>query len=309
MNYIRVWHANKPINPKLGRRNPTIVNMSWGFNGSIALSNINQIEYQGVTYNKPGSGWTVQDRINFGLVAASGTNMLFMARDSSIDADMADAAADGIIMVGAAGNYYMYNDKSTGINYNNRLIYLYLGVIPISLYYMRGPSPGASDGVICVSAVDSTVSERKVDFSNAGPRTDVFAAGSNIMGAYYTGGVADPRNGSFQKAKLSGTSMASPQVCGLLACALETYPNMTPTQALAYIQATANAGLLSAPACSTTYGAANYTSYNSLYNGPNTYAAYKNERSTSNQVYPKRDYFIRPTSGRTFPRNRIRRFG
>ena len=30
-DYIKVWHKNKPINPETGRRNPTVVNGSWGF--------------------------------------------------------------------------------------------------------------------------------------------------------------------------------------------------------------------------------------------------------------------------------------
>jgi len=309
MNYVRVWHANKPINPATGRKNPTICNMSFGFNGSLALNNISSIVYQGTTYTKPSGGWTVSDRINFDLVASSGSNMLFMTRDGSIDADMVDAINDGIILVGAAGNYYMYNDRVGGVNYDNRLVYLYAGVVPINYYYMRGPSPAAADGVICVSAIDSTVSERKVDFSNAGPRTDVFAAGTNIMGAHYSSATVDLRNSAYVKGKMSGTSQASPQVCGLLACALEIYPNMTQTQALSYIQYTAGSNQLSQPAFSTTYGSSSYLSYNSLYNGPNLYAAYKSERGTNNQVYPKKDYFVRPTSGRTFPRNRIRRYG
>jgi len=309
MNYVRVWHANKPINPSTGRKNPTICNMSFGFNGSLALNNISSIVYQGTTYTKPSGGWTVSDRINFDLVASSGSNMLFMTRDGSIDADMVDAINDGIILVGAAGNYYMYNDRVGGVNYDNRLVYLYAGVVPINYYYMRGPSPAAADGVICVSAIDSTVSERKVDFSNAGPRTDVFAAGTNIMGAHYSSATVDLRNSAYVKGKMSGTSQASPQVCGLLACALEIYPNMTQTQALSYIQYTAGSNQLSQPAFSTTYGSSSYLSYNSLYNGPNLYAAYKSERGTNNQVYPKKDYFVRPTSGRTFPRNRIRRYG
>lgn len=309
MNYIRVWHSRKEINPKTGRKNPTICNMSYGLTASLALADISQIIYQGVTYNKPGSGWTTQDRINFGLVAASGTNMLFMSRDSSIDADMVDAINDGIILVGAAGNYYMYQDLPTGINYNNALVYLYLGSVPVNYYYMRGSSPASATGVISVSAIDSTVSERKADFSNAGPRTDIFAAGTNIMGVYYTGGTTDLRNSNFKKGKMSGTSQAAPQVTGLIACALETYPNMTQAQALQYIRSTANNGVLADSAFSTAYGAASYLSYNTLYSGPNYYAAYQSTRSSSYQIYPKTNYFIRPTAGRTFPRNQIRRFG
>jgi hypothetical protein len=307
MNYIRVWHNSKAINPATGRRNPTICNMSWGLTSQIALASIDRVIYQGVTYNKPGGGWTATDRANFGLVAASGSNMLFMARDSSIDADMVDAINDGIILVGAAGNFYMYFDRIGGINYDNALQYL-SGTYQ-SLYYMRGSSPGAAPGVVTVSAIDATVAERKADFSNAGPRTDIFASGSNIMGVYYTGGVTDPRNASFRKGKMSGTSQASPQVCGLLACALETYPNMTAAQALQYIRTNSTANGLQDSAFSTTYGSSSYLSYNTLYGGPNLYAAYRNEAARTNQVYPRRDYFVRPTAGRAFPRQKIRRYG
>jgi len=281
--------------------------MSWGLTSQIALTNIARVIYQGVTYNQPGGGWTATDRANFGLVAASGSNMLFMGRDSSIDADMVDAINDGIILVGAAGNFYMYFDRIGGINYDNALQYL-SGTYQ-SLYYMRGSSPGVAPGVVTVSAIDATVAERKADFSNAGPRTDIFASGSNIMGVYYSGGVTDPRNASFRKGKMSGTSQASPQVCGLLACALETYPNMTAAQALQYIQTTSTANGLQNSAFSTTYGSSSYLSYNTLYNGPNLYAAYRNEAARTNQVYPRRDYFVRPTAGRTFPRQKIRRYG
>jgi len=303
MNYIRVWHANKAINPKTGRKNPTICNMSWGFTGSIALNSIDIIYYQGVQYNKPADGWTVTDRINFDLVAASGSDMLWMARNSSIDADMADAINDGIILVGAAGNYYMYNDRDGGINYGNIL----RSGLTLN-YYMRGPSPGAANGVICVSAIDHTVSERKADYSNAGPRTDIYAAGSNIMAAYNSG-TGDPRNGSFFKQKSSGSSMASPQVCGLLACALETYHNMTPAQALEYITTTAYQGVLADGVFSTAYGASNYLSYNLLYGGPNKFAAYRKERPSTGNVFPKINMKLRPSTGAAWPRPRIRRYG
>lgn len=304
-NYIRVWHNNKPINPATGRKNPTVCNMSFGFNGGYVLNDITKIYYQGVEYTKPAAGWAVQDRINFDLVAASGTTMLFMVRNASIDADIADCISDGIILVGAAGNFYMYNDRSGGINYDN-----YLRQLLSFSNYMRGPSPGAADGVICVSAIDSTLTEQKVNFSNAGPRTDIFAPGTNIMGAHYSGGVADPRNSSFVKGKMSGTSQASPQVCGLVACALETYPNMKPTEALAYIQTYAYSEIMSGGgAFSTAYGAAEYLSYNKLYGGPNKYAAYRKERLSTGNVFPKKNFKFRPSDGAVYPRPRIRRYG
>lgn len=310
INYVRVWHQNKAVNPKIGRRNPTIVNMSFGMTSGANLDTFaNRIVYQGITYTRPGGGWTSTNRINFGLVAQSGTTSYWYARDNSLDADIADAIADGIIFVGAAGNFYMYNDIPTGANYNNSIQSLYLGLIYLDYYYMRGPSPAAAPGVIHVSSIDSTVAERKADYSNAGPRTDIFAAGSNIMSSYYTGGVSDPRNASYQKYKSSGTSMASPQVTGLLACALEIYPAMTPTQALDYIKSTASNNVLADSAFTTTYPSTSYTNYNSLFQASNRYAMYKTEKLTSAQTWPRKNYLLRPSTGRTFPRSRVRSLG
>jgi hypothetical protein len=303
INYIRVFHSNKSINAKTGRRNPTIVNMSWGFNSQLTLNNISEVRYKGVVYTKPGSGWTVNDRIYFGLIAAIGNDMVFYSRDASIDQDCVDAIADGIIMCGAAGNFYMYNERLGGDLYDNYLKYIF------NYYYMRGPSPGAATGVIHVSAVDSTVAEQKVNFSNAGPRTDVFSPGANIMSSMNTSDTTDPRNTSFYKGNMSGTSQATPQVTGIIACALETYPNMTPAQALTYIQTYANSGVLSDSALNTNYGSIDFLNTNTLFNGPNKYITYRKERGDQYQVYPKRDYNVRPASGRTYPRPRIRRFG
>jgi hypothetical protein len=303
LNYVRVFHANKAINSRTGRKNPTIVNMSWALNSQLALANISEVQYKGVVYTKPGGGWTTTDRVYFGLVASSGSNMLFYSRDSSLDQDCADAIADGIIMVGAAGNYYMYNERAGGVLYDNYLKYIF------NYYYMRGPSPTAATGVIHVSAVDSTVAEQKVNFSNAGPRTDIFSPGSAIMSSMNSSDTTDPRNASYYKGNMSGTSQAAPQVTGVIACALETYPNMTPAQALTYIQTYANSGVLSDSTFVVDYGSISYINYNLLYNGPNKYITYRKERGEQYQVYPKRDYNIRPTTGRTYPRPRIRRFG
>lgn len=304
INYIREWHASKPINVKTGRRNPTIVNMSWGLSGSVPLQAIDRVNYQGTIYNRPPGGWTTYDRIYFGLVVG-GSSMLWYARDSSLDADLADAINDGIILVGAAGNFFMYNDSPSGINYNN-----YLDAYGSYNYYMRGPSPGSASGVIQVSAINATVSEKKADYSNAGGRTDIFSPGSNIMGAYYSGGVADPRSSSFKKAKLSGTSMASPQVTGVLACAMETYPNMSPAEAKTYIQTTSFKNQLAGDIVfDTSYGTFSYLYFDSLYGANNYYLRYNPERPVTGVAKPKTFYKLRGTDGCTYPRTILRRYG
>jgi hypothetical protein len=315
IDYIRAFHNAKPINSVTGRKNPTIVNYSWGIQASRSLGTVYYMGLQGSTYGRPNAaqspvtdyGWSPY-RAQFGLIAASvsdANTMLYMSRDSALDTDVAEATAAGIIQIGAAGNFYMYNDVSTGTNYNNAFIVPNFVTLAYEYYYyMRGPSPGASPGVISVSAIDHTVLERKADYSNAGPRTDVFAPGSNITSSYPTG-TADPRNASYYIAKSSGTSMATPQVAGVLACALETYQLMTSAEALTYIVNYSSKNQLSNPAD----GAYPFINYNSLLHGPNYYLKYKQEKPTVGMTYPKQNYTIRPTSGRTYPRVKRRLVG
>lgn len=68
-------------------------------------------------------------------------------------------------------------------------------------------SPAAAEGAVTVGA--STITDARAYFSNWGKCVDVFAPGLNILSTW-TGG-KDATN------VISGTSMASPHVCGLLA--------------------------------------------------------------------------------------------
>ena len=49
-DFIRVWHQTKEINPETGRRNPTVINNSWGSywnTGTTTRSNLTSITFQG----------------------------------------------------------------------------------------------------------------------------------------------------------------------------------------------------------------------------------------------------------------------
>jgi hypothetical protein len=96
--------------------------------------------------------------------------------------------------------------------------------------------------------------------------------------------------------------MASPQVCGVIACALETYPTMTQEQAKAYIIAYAKSNQLTA-----TSGGP--TDSQDLQGAPNLFLYYKKEREIAGNVFPKINYQIRPTTGSVYPRLRIRAKG
>jgi len=94
--------------------------------------------------------------------------------------------------------------------------------------------------------------------------------------------------------------MASPQVCGVLACALEIYPEMNQERAKSYITAIAKADQLTATSGGPTDG-------RDIQGAPNLFLFYKPERPYDGNVYPKINYKLRPTSGAVWPRPRIKR--
>lgn len=80
-------------------------------------------------------------------------------------------------------------------------------------------SPAAAKGAITVGA--STIGDDRAYFSNWGKCVDVFAPGLNILSTWNTG----PESTN----TISGTSMASPHICGLLAylLSIEGHPTFT----------------------------------------------------------------------------------
>lgn len=298
-DYIRAFHNNKPINPATGRRNPTICNNSWGSLYELAIANITNIYYRGVFVG--GSPYTVAQLLNYGIYA-SGTNAYPLARSTALEADIADAIADGIIVVGAASNFYAKIDVPGGVDYDNLFVYA-SGGVNYGVYYHRGGAPSSAPNVVCVGSVGTTANETKANYSMCGPRVDIYAPGSNIMSSFNStasyGGVNDPRNSSYKIGKISGTSMASPQVTGVLACALETYPNMNQAQARQYLESYSKLGQM-------TDTGGSYSDFTSLQGSTNRYLFYYKERAESGQTYPKLNYFVRPSSGAVYPRNRVR---
>ena len=59
-DYIREFHNNKPINPETGRKNPTIVNNSWGYSrGGVSLREVASVTFDGETYQTANGGEVV----------------------------------------------------------------------------------------------------------------------------------------------------------------------------------------------------------------------------------------------------------
>lgn len=292
-DYIRFWHKQKAINPITGFKNPTIVNMSYGYFAYAQTSSISSITYRGVTSNPLGSSSALQSR---GATGILGTTLGFGVRSSSDDSDIQDAIAEGIVFVGGAGNDNDTIVNSSSQDFNNYLVSSSIG----TQFYMKGSTPGSTSNVICVGAVDATATERKASFSAAGSRIDIFAPGVNIMSAVRTAGLTDPSSG-YSYAKYSGTSMASPQVCGALACEMENYPTMNQAMARTYIT---NRLIETNALLSTGSGATDYTVTNGIRGAANNYLKHRNQRNASGAVHPNSANWLRPTSGLTYPRSR-----
>tara|TARA_B100001741_G_scaffold237390_1_gene198359 strand:- start:2804 stop:5167 length:2364 start_codon:yes stop_codon:yes gene_type:complete len=246
-DFIREFHKKKPINGVTGRKNPTICNNSWGFRDTSdwTINNVTSVTYRGTTYdaNNPGpSGWSMYGlHKDFGI-ADSGA---WPIREAAVDADIEDAIAEGVVVVAAAGNSNHYCVREGHPDYDNRATISGIGT---NTPMHRGPTPGATKGVICVGALNTTDNFTRATFTNYGDRIDVFAPGVNILSVGGDGGYAGTAalkgpitrpeypNNFDNMLTFSGTSMASPQVTGILACAASGRERFTQDDAIGYVR-------------------------------------------------------------------------
>ena len=265
---IKGWHDNKPIDPATGYKRPTIVNMSWGY------SNTNTFEpydgyYRGTqwTYDNNNSGVAtnlttsaqLQNRTGLPLwndVYNGDSARKMNTRITSVDNDVQELIDAGIHVCIASGNRNLTIDVSGGPDYDNRY-----RVYPVEagasqpggyIYYCRGSSPFSNDAFM-VGNVDSATNsnddlEQRASSSNHGPGVDIYAPGTRIMSACSNtnsiGGQNYNLDSNYKQSNISGTSMASPQVCGVGALALQVNPHMTPAQLKTFLHNQSQSGKL-----------------------------------------------------------------
>ena len=260
-----------------------------------------------------GGGFTTEQLNAWGFIASQ----RIPVRVAALDADIENAIDEGIIYVGAAGNGRWKHDVPGGPDWDNtfEMGNRYPGSVTQPYYYMRGTSPTANDTTanggydipnICVGSVDTIQIDQKVQYSDCGPGVDIWAPGTYIISAlpFAQFGLADdPRGGgAFKIGKFSGTSMASPQVCGVLACALEQNPHWNQVQAKAYITGIAKEGQLVESSGGPTDG-------QDLQDAPNLYLYYRKDRPETGLSIPRDTGGVRPSTGQLWPRPKIHRWG
>ena len=287
-DYLRHFHKNKAINSETGRRNPTITNHSWGYhygNNSANLSSITSVTYRGTTTSLSGTDSEKKATLEDNGVPVPANTYLYRvpARNAAVDADVQDAINDGVIVISSAGNSRWNCDTSSGDDYDNSYYTTF------TRYHSRGSTPGSSDNVICVGSIGSKVAEYKSNFSNWGERVDIWAPGSDIISAVYDYSSADadgygslpqdPRNSSYYLASISGTSMSSPQVCGVIACLAEQEPDLTQAEALQHLKENALAEV-------GTTGTINHNGYEAFGDSNNRYLFMPKKRPETGTLSP-----------------------
>lgn len=263
-DYLRAFHRYKPINEITGKRNPTVTNHSYGYSTVTAMTNVTAVNYRGVNNTNTTNGtirnssW-LRDRGIYTFISGSTTNIYYPWRSAADEADLLDAVNDGIIVIAAAGNDYCRSVSSSHPDYNNTVTHS-----GVTRNYARGSSPAATDKVISVGNVDSYTPtsyytdpenstsdyfEEKSSSSHYGDSVDIWAPGAAILSSVNTnesGSVSDPRtgqpgvaSGNWYYNDKSGTSMASPQVCGIAALYAQRYPYLNNDSLLELLHSTA----------------------------------------------------------------------
>jgi subtilisin family serine protease len=312
------------------------------FGFGVSFPNVSQINYRGTISSYPASAppgqtaqqatyngrWDPQTFLNAGINLFYEYYNLYQiallfssGQDTAMNQAIVDSmnANEGIIWCAAAGNDYDksgVNSNNTDYNNtNNRLYAVFGGVIPLYTNYfpyrLATPAfaatgtPNANDWKkVIVTANVGVVDDEGLSISSTvGDACDVCSPGTNIMSPYTSAGVADPRNAAYFLDKLTGTSMASPQTAGLIACMMEQYPNATQMEARTYIKNFANNGVMydanvQCPPNNPLY---------SLRGAPNQLATYYPDRPPTGNPWPQSRFWLRPTSGSVYPRPTIQR--
>ena len=164
---------------------------------------------------------------------------------------------------------------------------------------MRGAWPNSPDNdSIIVGALNNTHTFTRATFTNYGPSIDVFAPGRRILSCYGNTGASDSKysagSGNYYNTA-NGTSMASPQVAGVIATLATAKYRFTNSDAKGYLQRHSKDNDMTFDS-----GTGSHSDNTCQKGSPNKYLLSKNPRSTSGMIEDVKGE--RKVSGMTFPR-------
>jgi aqualysin 1 len=175
----------------------TIGGTTWGLAKAVRLVPVRVLDCAGsgaLSGVVAGLDWVA----NSALRPAVANLSLGSSKSATVNAAVAGAFNKGVVMVVAAGN-----SNADACQY----------------------SPASEPTAITVGA--TTSGDARASYSNYGSCVDLFAPGSSITSAWYTG------TGAINT--INGTSMASPHVAGIAALALNANPVATPAMVTQFI--------------------------------------------------------------------------
>lgn len=255
------FHQYKPVNTETGRRNPTVINGSWGYQAGVLNTGTVNYRFTGITSTidmstvAAGAPSGVEDMI-IGFnnqVLGAYKSWSTSSRSNSTNEAGDELMNAGAIYISAAGN----NNQYIGVGFTDP--YRLNGVeddyfnsndtraefgglrCPTSHRDWMNPQGIGFDEdtgyhpVINVGAMDdfveSNYKERKANYSNSGPGVDIYAPANDTLAAGLpSGSYADYRrhdNPTHFDNRFSGTSAAAPVVTGLVALYLQRNPGAT----------------------------------------------------------------------------------
>ena len=274
---MKIFHQNKPTNTATGRKNPTVVNGSWGYFAGFNSGTTVSYSFAGSTGTFTGyaSNSTGVQALAYGLNGGSVYDRQFAtsSRSNSVETAGDEMVNAGVIYVTSAGN----SNQRLGLGANDPHLNDYLTTLNVADTRSGVPGANVSGTVpsghrnwihpanigyntttdyhpaICVGAMDdfiqSDYKERKASYSNNGPGVDVWAPADETLSAGMRSADGDQLgteinfsryNSDFVDRYFNGTSAASPVVAGLVALFLESKPNATSAEVKDYINSQAS---------------------------------------------------------------------
>ena len=274
---LKLFHQNKPINTATGKKNPTVVNGSWGYYGGFNSNTNVSYSFAGSTGSFTGytSSSTGVQALAYGLRGGLFYNRQFAtsSRTSSLDTAGDEMSDAGVIFVTSAGN----NNQRLGIGLTDPHLNDFLTTLNGGESRPGFPGETAVSGcpsghrnwihpqnvgydnvqdyhpTICVGAmdefIDSGYQERKAQYSNNGPGVDIWAPADELIAAGMRAANGDRLsldtnysryNSDFVDMYFNGTSAAAPVVTGVVALFLESKPDATSAEVKDYLKVNAS---------------------------------------------------------------------